>query len=83
MYLLAFENQVTFEWLLVATGYVALAFLYLIFIPLLLFFWMNNRWNVMGKYERLTIYGMVFLFFPGLVLFAPFLNLRMEGQGEV
>jgi len=24
----------------------------------------------------------VFLFFPGLILFAPFLNLRMAGQGE-
>jgi len=25
----------------------------------------------------------VFLFFPGLLLFAPFINLRMAGQGEV
>jgi NAD(P)H-quinone oxidoreductase subunit L len=25
---------------------------------------------------------MVFLFFPGLILFAPFINLRMAGQGE-
>jgi len=25
----------------------------------------------------------VFLFFPGLILFAPFINLRMEGQGNV
>jgi NAD(P)H-quinone oxidoreductase subunit L len=25
---------------------------------------------------------LVFLFFPGLVLFAPFLNLRLSGQGE-
>jgi NAD(P)H-quinone oxidoreductase subunit L len=23
----------------------------------------------------------VFLFFPGLILFAPFINLRMAGQG--
>ena len=36
----------------------------------------------MGKIERLFIYGLVFLFFPGLVLFAPFLNLRMNGQKE-
>jgi len=25
----------------------------------------------------------VFLFFPGLVLFAPFINLRMQGQGDI
>jgi NAD(P)H-quinone oxidoreductase subunit L len=25
----------------------------------------------------------VFLFFPGLILFAPFINLRLQGQGEV
>jgi NAD(P)H-quinone oxidoreductase subunit L len=24
----------------------------------------------------------VFLFFPGLILFAPFINLRMAGQGN-
>ena len=36
----------------------------------------------MGKYERLLIYSLVFLFFPGLILFAPFLNLRMRGQGD-
>ena len=36
----------------------------------------------MGKIERLFIYGLVFLFFPGLVLFAPFLNLRMNGHKE-
>ena len=37
---------------------------------------------VMGKLERLFIYGLVFLFFPGMVLFAPFLNLRMNGKEE-
>jgi NAD(P)H-quinone oxidoreductase subunit L len=62
--------------------YSILGFLYLVAVPLFLFFWMNNRWNSMGKVERLSIYGLVFLFFPGLILFAPFLNLRLNGQGE-
>ena len=44
---------------------------------------MNKRWHQMGKIERLVVYGMVFLFFPGMIVFAPFLNLRMSGQGEV
>ena len=66
----------------VVLTYLLIGLLYLIAVPLILFFWMNNRWNVMGKIERLAIYGMVFVFFPGMILFAPFLNLRMNGQDE-
>ena len=68
--------------LITISVYAVLGIVYLIIAPLLLFYWMNNRWNVMGKVERLFIYGLVFLFFPGLILFAPFLNLRMNGQEE-
>ena len=64
------------------SAYVVLGAMYLFVVPLFLFYWMNNRWNVMGKFERLFIYGLVFLFFPGMVLFAPFLNLRMNGKEE-
>ena len=63
-------------------AYVAIISIYLFLIPLLLFYWMNNRWNVMGKLERLGIYGLVFLFFPGLILFSPFLNLRLRGNSK-
>ena len=62
------------------TGYVVLLSAYLLVFPLLLFYWMNNRWNVMGKFERFGVYGLVFLFFPGLILFSPFLNLRLKGE---
>ena len=60
--------------------YVGIISIYLIVIPLILFYWMNNRWNIMGKLERLGVYGLVFLFFPGLILFSPFLNLRLRGN---
>ena len=63
-------------------SYLALFSIYLIVVPLLLFYWMNNRWNNMGKFERLGIYGLVFLFFPGLILFSPFLNLRLNNNQE-
>ena len=56
--------------------------IYLLVVPLILFYWMNNRWNFMGKFERLGVYGLVFLFFPGLILFSPFLNLRLKGQSK-
>ncbi len=62
--------------------YVAIISTYLFVIPLILFYWMNNRWNVMGKFERLGVYGLVFLFFPGLIVFSPFLNLRLRGDSE-
>ena len=60
--------------------YFGVIIIYLLVIPLFLFYWMNNRWNVMGKLERLGVYGLVFLFFPGLILFSPFLNLRLRGN---
>ena len=63
-------------------AYIGIISTYLLVIPLLLFYWMNNRWNIMGKVERLGIYGLVFLFFPGLILFSPFLNLRLKGNGK-
>jgi NAD(P)H-quinone oxidoreductase subunit L len=71
------------ETLLVLVTYGVLGGAYLVVVPLALYWWMNRRWTTMGKIERTAIYGMVFLFFPGLILFAPFLNLRMAGQGEV
>tara|TARA_B100000700_G_scaffold283846_1_gene336626 strand:- start:2912 stop:3154 length:243 start_codon:yes stop_codon:yes gene_type:complete len=64
------------------SAFAVLGIFYLLIAPLFIFYWMNNRWNVMGKLERLFIYGLVFLFFPGLVIFAPFLNLRMNGREE-
>ena len=62
--------------------YFGVVSIYLLVIPLILFYWMNNRWNFMGKFERLGVYGLVFLFFPGLILFSPFLNLRLKGDNK-
>jgi NAD(P)H-quinone oxidoreductase subunit L len=81
--LLSLPGSLSLDTLLVLGAYAALAGLYLLVVPLALFLWMNKRWHQMGKIERLAVYGMVFLFFPGMIVFAPFLNLRMSGQGEV
>jgi NAD(P)H-quinone oxidoreductase subunit L len=69
--------------LLVLGLYAVLGGAYLVVVPLLLYAWMVRRWTTMGKFERLGVYGLVFLFFPGLIMFAPFINLRMAGQGQV
>ena len=76
-------NAVSLDTLLVIAVYAAFGAAYLVVVPLFLLLWMNKRWTVMGKVERLGIYGLVFLFFPGMILFAPFLNFRLSGQGEV
>ena len=78
-----FLSSLSTETLLVLATYVALGGAYLVVVPLALYAWMVKRWTVMGKIERFGVYGLVFLFFPGLILFSPFINLRMAGQGEV
>jgi len=78
-----FLSAISPETLLVLGLYVVLGGAYLVVVPLLLYGWMVKRWTTMGKLERLGVYGLVFLFFPGLILFAPFINLRMAGQGQV
>ena len=83
MALPGFLSSISTDTLLVLGAYVALAGAYLVVVPLVLIAWMSRRWTVMGKIERTGVYGLVFLFFPGLILFAPFINLRLQGQGEV
>ena len=75
-------NLIPQETLLVLLAYGLLGGLYLVVVPLALYAWMNKRWHRMGKVERLGIYGIVFLFFPGMIVFAPFLNFRLSGQGD-
>ncbi len=77
----ALLQSIPADTLLVLALYALLAGAYLVVVPLLLYAWMQRRWMVMGKIERTVVYGLVFLFFPGLLLFAPFLNFRMAGQG--
>ena len=82
MQLPGFLQSVSPDLLLVLVAYALIAGTYLVAVPLLLYAWMIKRWTVMGKLERFGVYGLVFLFFPGLILFAPFINLRMAGQGN-
>lgn len=83
MPLTSFLSAISTETLVVLGLYVVLGGAYLVAVPLALYAWMVKRWTVMGKLERFGVYGLVFLFFPGLILFSPFINLRMAGQGEV
>ena len=76
-----FLSNLPIDTLLVVGLYAVLGGAYLVAVPLALYVWMIKRWTTMGKFERFGVYGLVFMFFPGLILFAPFINLRMAGQG--
>jgi NAD(P)H-quinone oxidoreductase subunit L len=65
--------------LLLALGaYAVLGGTYLVVVPLALIFYVRQRWYVAGSIERTLLYGLVFAFFPGMLLFSPFLNFRPQ-----
>lgn len=60
----------------VALLYLVLAGSYLVVIPAIVYFYLQARWYVASSFERGFLYFLVFFFFPGLILLAPFLNFR-------
>ena len=69
---------VTFMAITVALLYLVLAGAFLLVIPAALYFYLNKRWYVASSFERAFMYFLVFMFFPGLLLLAPFLNFRPQ-----
>ena len=61
---------------LVALLYLVLSGTYLVVLPALVYFYLNNRWYTASSVERLIMYLFVFLSFPGMFLLSPFLNFR-------
>lgn len=64
--------------ILVAALYLSLSGLYLLIIPGLVYFYLNQRWYVASSIERLFMYFLVFFSFPGMLLLSPFLNFRPQ-----
>lgn len=60
----------------IAALYLALGGLYLLVIPGMTYFYLQQRWYVATSLERTFMYFLVFFFFPGLLLLSPFLNFR-------
>lgn len=73
--ILSIEN-LGLETIITALLYVTLSGLYLIAMPALIYFYLNKRWYVASSFERSFMYFLMFFFFPGMLLFSPFLNLR-------
>ncbi len=64
--------------LLTLLVYGAVAGAYLVVLPAFTFLYLKQRWYTAGSIERLLMYFLVFLFFPGLLLLSPFLNFRPQ-----
>lgn len=56
--------------------YLGIGGAYLVVLPLILYFYLQKRWNDASSIERTIAYFFVFLLFPGLLVLAPFLNFR-------
>ncbi|NJN85997.1 MAG: NAD(P)H-quinone oxidoreductase subunit L [Leptolyngbyaceae cyanobacterium SL_7_1] len=63
---------------LVPLLYLALGGAYLVVLPAIIVFYLKNRWYTASSVERLLMYFLVFLFFPGFLLLGPFLNFRPQ-----
>lgn len=63
---------------LVAIVYAVLGGAYLLVAPAALMFYLKQRWYIASSTERVLMYFLVLLFFPGLLLLGPFVNLRPQ-----
>jgi NAD(P)H-quinone oxidoreductase subunit L len=64
------------ETIITGSLYLGLSVLYLLIIPGMVYFYLNQRWYVASSFERGFMYFMVFFSFPGMLLLSPFLNFR-------
>lgn len=62
--------------MMVALLYLSLAGAYLLVVPLIILFYLGQRWYVASSFERAFMYFLVFFFFPGLLVLAPIMNFR-------
>ena len=62
--------------LIILIIYAALAGAYLLVMPAIVYTYLNTRWYVASSIERVFMYFLMFLFFPGMLVLSPFLNFR-------
>eukprot|EP00250_Pteridium_aquilinum_P033260 c5376_g1_i1 orf=478-1059(-) len=52
------------------------ALLYFLVVPVIIYYYLYKRWFKRRMAEAILQFGLVFLFFPGMLLLAPFINFR-------
>ncbi|KAF9592465.1 hypothetical protein IFM89_014955 [Coptis chinensis] len=68
------NNQEDFTWTLIQLGIIA--FWYFLIMPPIILNWLRLRWFKRMLLEMYLQFMFVFLFFPGILLWAPFVNFR-------
>uniref|UniRef100_A0A0F7GZS1 NADH dehydrogenase-like complex L n=1 Tax=Hypseocharis bilobata TaxID=253189 RepID=A0A0F7GZS1_9ROSI len=68
------NNQEDLGWVLIQLGIVA--FLYFLVAPPIIMNWMRTRWYKRNLLEMYLQFMFTFIFFPGILIWAPFLNFR-------
>ncbi|KAK6931608.1 NAD(P)H-quinone oxidoreductase subunit L [Dillenia turbinata] len=68
------NNQEDFLWVL--TQLAIVAFGYFLVMPPIIMNWLRTRWYKRNLLEMYVQFMFVFVFFPGVLLWAPFLNFR-------
>lgn len=64
--------------LITLVAYGAIAGVYLLVVPATLLFYLKARWNRVSSVERTCLYGLMFAFFPGMLLLSPLVNFRPQ-----
>ncbi|KAI6677162.1 hypothetical protein NL676_037958 [Syzygium grande] len=68
------NNEEDFTWVLIQLGIVA--FGYFLIMPPIIMNWLRTRWYKRNLFEMYLQFMFVFIFFPGVLLWAPFVNIR-------
>ncbi|KAI5677831.1 hypothetical protein M9H77_08781 [Catharanthus roseus] len=68
------NDEEDFIWILIQLG--ISAFFYFLVFPPIIMNWLRIRWYRRSLFEMFIQFMFVFMFFPGLLLWAPFLNFR-------
>ncbi|KAK7359492.1 hypothetical protein VNO77_01452 [Canavalia gladiata] len=68
------NNRPELTWVLIQLGIVL--FIYFLVVPPILMYWLWKRWYRRKLLEMYLQFMFVFIFFPGVLLWAPFLNYR-------
>ncbi|KAK9276145.1 hypothetical protein L1049_005676 [Liquidambar formosana] len=68
------NNEEDFTWVLIQLGIIA--FWYFLIMPPIIMNWLRVRWYKRNLLEMYVQFMFVFMFFPGIMIWAPFLNFR-------
>ncbi|KAK2991157.1 hypothetical protein RJ640_029732 [Escallonia rubra] len=68
------NDEEDFTWVLIQLG--ISAFIYFLVVPPFIMNWLRTRWYRRNLFEMYLQFMFVFMFFPGILLWAPFVNFR-------